>query len=286
MKISVVQSKSEGSNEFEIKYDDNLKYKAKLPFVSIENSFNLEKLREMKILDVNGKEIYKTDYKYLDNLGEEFIPLKYLITGSQKFNQLLFLSDNNDIKIYFEENAIWKNRYVIELGEKRYYCYSIEDGYIRHFPIFDGENQVGEALKSNVVIDGRDEYYCYLKDGYGNLCDGIVALMLYLDRAEYSSSYLVNKSYSLEKKYSYNTNNKYYDNEWVKNNFGDEFYKKVDSDIEVAKEKISHPVKSFKEQLNELPDSKRKLLLFVLIAPWVLIVISLLIAFVVMVLFR
>ncbi len=252
MKIEVVQSVSEGSNEFEIKYDGVLKYRAKLPFVSIENSLNLEKLREIKIFDTDGKEIYNTDYKYLDNLGEEFVPLKYLITGSQKFNQLLFVSDNNDIKIYFEENDIWKNRYVIEVLDKKYYCYSVEDGYIRHFPVYDGDTQIGEALKSNVIVDGKDEYYCYLKDGYDNLSDGVVALLLYLDRIEYSSSYLVNKSCVLEKNFSYNKNNKYYDKEWVKNNFGDEYYKKVDNDVKLFKENLRKSTKSFKEQLKSL----------------------------------
>ena len=186
---------SEGKNEFEIKYNDKLQYKANLPFISINEPLNLEKLRSIKVLDTNGNEIYTTDYKYIENLKEEFIPMKYLVTGSQKFNQLLFTSNKNEIKIYYEVNAIWSNRYVIEINDKQYFCYSIEDGYIRHFPIYDGETQIGEALKSNVVVDGKDEYCCYLKDDYTSISDGIVMLLLYLDRSEYSSSYLVNKSY-------------------------------------------------------------------------------------------
>ena len=87
MKIEIKQIDNEGKNEFEIKYNDNLKYKAKLPFISIKEPLNLDKIRQIKIVDLNDNEIYTTDYKYIENLKEEFIPLKYLITGSQKFNQ-------------------------------------------------------------------------------------------------------------------------------------------------------------------------------------------------------
>ena len=277
MKIDVLQVENEGKNEFEIKYNNKLQYRAKLPFISINDPLNLEKLRSIKIFDANENEIYTTDYKYVENFKEEFIPMKFLINGSQKFNQLLFSSEKNIIKIYYEEKAIWDNRYVIEINDKQYFCYSIEDGYIRHFPIYDGEIQIGEALKSNIVIDVKDEYCCYLKDGYESISDGIVALLLYLDRSEYSSSYLVNKSYNLSKKYSYNKTNKYYYKEWVINNFGDEFYKKVDENIKLVKEKFKHPLKTSEEQWNSMPEKNKKLLQFVLIAPWAIIFIILLI---------
>ena len=277
MKIDVLQVENEAKNEFEIKYNDILQYKSRLPFISINEPLNLEKLRNIKILDINEKEIYTTDYKYIENIKEEFIPLKFLITGSQKFNQLLFISEKNIIKIYYEEVAMWSNRYVIEVNDKKYFCYSIEDGYIRHFPIYDGEIQIGEALKSNVVINGKDEYRCYLKEEYESLSDGIVSLLLYLDRSEYSSSYLVNKSYNLTKNYSYNKTNKFYDNEWVKNNFGDEFYKKVDENIKLVKDKLKHPFKTSGEQLNSMPEKNKKLLKYILVVSWAIIFIAILI---------
>ena len=283
MKIEIKQTNNELKNEFEIKYNDNLKYKAKLPFISINEPLNLEKIRQIKILDLNDSIIYITDYKYLENFKEEFIPFKYLVTGSQKFNQILFISNNNNIKIYYEEKELFNNRYVIEMNNKQYFCYSIEDGYIRHFPIYDGGIQIGEALKSNVTIDGKDEYFCYLKDDYENLSDGIMALILYMDRSEYSSSYLVNKSYSLNKKYSYNKTNKFYNKEWVKNNFGDDFYKKVDNDVKLIKQKLINPLQSSKEQWNSMSLKQKKLMKFVLIFPWAIItIIAIIIIFILM----
>ena len=271
MKISVVQVENEGTNKFEINYNNSLKYKATLPFVSIKDPFNLEKLRQIKIYDTNNNEIYNTDYNLIENYLEEFIPMKFMVTGNQKFNQLMFISNNQTIKIYYEENGIWDNRYVIEINNKKYYSYSIEDGYIRHFPIYDGENQIGEALKSNVLVDFKDEYWCYLKNEYDFLSDAIVALLLYLDRSQYSSSYLANKSYDLSKKYSYNKTNKYYDKEWVNNNFGNEFYEKVDEDIKIVKDKLNHPIKTSNELINTMPKEKKTLLMIVLILPWALL---------------
>lgn len=273
MKIEVIQTNNEEKNEFEIKYNDTLKYKAKLPFVTIDAPLDLEKIRKIKIVDSNDSEIYTTDYQYIENLKEECIPLKYLVTGNQKFNQLLFISNSTTIKIYYEVNGIFNSRYIIEINDKKYFCYSIEDGYIRHFPIYDGEIQVGEALKSNVVIDEKDEYFCYLKEGYETLSDGIVALLLYLDRNEYTSSYLVNKSYSLYKKFSYNKTNKFYDKEWVKNNFSDEFYKKINNDVSLVKQKLKNPVQTWNEQWNYMSLKEKKLIKFILIFPWSMVVI-------------
>lgn len=273
MKIEVIQINNEEKNEFEIKYDNSLKYKAKLPFVTIEEPLNLEKIRKIKILDLNENEIYTTDYKYLENQIEEMVPLKFLITGSQKINQLLFVSKDNTIKIYYEAKGILDSRYVIELNDKKYFCYSIEDGYIRHFPIYYGAIQVAEAVKSNVVIDGKDEYFCYLRQEFETLCDGIIALLLYLDRSEYSSSYLVHKSYTLTKRYTYDKTNKFYDKDWIKNNFNDEFYVKVENDVNLIKQKLKNPLQTWKEQWDSMPLKKRKLLKFVLIFPWVMIAI-------------
>ena len=260
MKIDIVQTESELKNEFEIKNNGKLIYTANLPFISINDPLDLEKLRSIKIYDKSKKEIYTTNYDYIENLKEEFIPMKFLFTGSQKFNQLSFTSKKKTYKIYYEENAIWNNRYVIEYNDKKYYCYSIEDGYIRHFPIFYEETQIGEVLKSNVVMDAKDEYCCYLKNEYEEISDGIIGLILYLDRIEYSSSYIVNKSYTITKRYSYNKTNKYYDNMWVKNNFSDEFYLKVEEDVKLAKERYKAST-----------GKNKSFLLLILIIPWVLI---------------
>ena len=238
MKIDVVQTISEGSNQFEVLYNDQLKYRAILPFVTINEPLNLEKIRSMKVNNLEGNTVYQTNYDYIENLKEEIIPLKYLVTKNQKFNQIVFHSEEKDIKIYYEENEIWFNRYIIEQEGKRYFVYSIMDGIIRHFPIYDGETQIGEALKSNVKIDGKDEYRIYLKDNSSTLADAVSCLMLFLDRSEYSSSYIVNKSKTVSYSYSYNKTNKYYNKNWVATNFDNSYMEKVQQQANVVKQDV------------------------------------------------
>lgn len=264
MKISILQTENEGRNEFDILIDDVLKYRASLPFISIDEPMNLEKLRKIKLCDTEGTLLYKSSYHYLENLKEEFIPYKFLLTGSQKFNQLVFSSEEDSYRIYYEEQAIWDNRYVIESENERIFVYSVEDGYIRHFPIYLGDLQIGEALKSNVLVDGKDEYVCYLEDAHRHHAIGVAALFLYLDRFLYSSSYLLHRSYRINKSYSYNKNNKYYDKNWVRTQFGEEFYEKVEDDLALVKEKLKHPLRTTAEQFHSF-SPKQKLLVKILL---------------------
>ena len=79
MKIDVNQTTAEMQNEFEIYYNENLKYTAKFPFIKIENVFNIDMLREVKIYNLDGKIEYISDYNYLENLKEEFVPFNILL---------------------------------------------------------------------------------------------------------------------------------------------------------------------------------------------------------------
>ena len=88
MVIDIKQIIAEKKNEFEIIYDNKIVYKAMTPFIKISGVMELDKLREIKIFDLGGNEVYKTKYNYIGNKIEEFIPLKYLATNSQKFYQL------------------------------------------------------------------------------------------------------------------------------------------------------------------------------------------------------
>jgi len=62
--------------------------------------------------------------------------------------------------------------------------------------------------------------------------------------------------------------------------------KKVDEDVNLVKEKIKHPLKSYKELWNSMPENNKKLLILLLIVPWVIIFIVLLIVLIGMFLFK
>ena len=105
MLIDVKQTISENKNEFEILYENKSIYTATLPFINIIGSPNLKNLRKIKVYNKNSNLKYKTEYNYVDNQLEEFIPFKYLITNSQKFYQLKFINQNNnedDVSIFLK----------------------------------------------------------------------------------------------------------------------------------------------------------------------------------------
>lgn len=243
MKIEIIQSVNELKNEFEIFFNYSLVYRAKLPFVSIFEPLDIDKLQKIYIEDLEKKSVCNSFYPFAENFKEELIPFKYLITKSQKFNRLVFKTNQRDINIYYEERNIWDNRYVIEIGDKSLYVYMVEDGYINHLPVYEGDVQVGEVLKSNVLIKGIDKYCAYLVEGKESYAFALSAFILYLDRFIYSSSYLVEKSYIIEKKFSYEKNNRYYNKDWVKKNFDESFYREVEDDIKSVKEKFRRPLK-------------------------------------------
>ncbi len=92
-------------NEFEILYENKSIYTATLSFINIIGSLNLENLRKIKVYNKNSNLKYKTEYNYVDNQLEEFIPFKYLITNFQKFYQLRFINQNNnedDVSIFLK----------------------------------------------------------------------------------------------------------------------------------------------------------------------------------------
>ena len=104
MLIDVNQTISEKKTN--LKYCMKIRaYTATLPFINIIGSFNLENLKKIKVYDKNSNLKYKTEYNYVDNQLEEFIPFKYLITNSQKFYQLKFINQNNnedDVSIFLK----------------------------------------------------------------------------------------------------------------------------------------------------------------------------------------
>lgn len=246
MKIDVNQVYAEKENKFEIMYDGLMNYVANVPFLTFNGTFGIEKLREIKVFDLNSNLKYMTNYNYIGNKIEEFVPLKYVFTNSQKFNQFSVIDSSGveQISIYFEMQEIFKGVYIIKKDNKYYTCYPVSDGYVNHISIYDGENQISEILKSNIVTNGNDKYRIYLKNEFAFLADGLAMLALYLDRVSYNSSYIKNKSQTITYQKTYSKVNKYYDPNWVKNNFdASDFFESVENQANEVKQKIKNQVK-------------------------------------------
>lgn len=221
--IDVFQKSAELKNEFEIYYNGIKKMNAFLPFINVfvNGRDDVSKLQQMKITDLNGNLKYVSSYNFIKNKIEEFIPYKYLITGSQKFNQFSFVNQNTGeiIDIFNEAENLFFDYIVIRSNNRYFKCYEVDDGHINHIVIYDDNIQIGELLKPNVVINGKDQYRIYLKEKYSFLSDSLSILALYVDRLRYNSSYLYNRSESAMRSNTYSDVNKYYNPNWVRQNF-------------------------------------------------------------------
>ena len=241
MVIDVKQIKSEKENEFDIFYNQQLKYKAELPFIILNDAFNIERLSKIRVLDLDDNEVYKTSYNYIENQKEELIPVKYILKKPQKFYQINVLNQKNVecFLIYFMMEELFKGTYIIKINNKQYNCFYVEDGYVIHVLIYDEATQIGELLKPQVVINGKDEYRVYLKDEYQFLNDAITMLALYIDRICFNSMYIKNKSQTLRYSKSYSKVNKYYNPYWLKENFDcEEYFKMISLKTLEVKNKI------------------------------------------------
>mgnify|MGYP000570988037 CR=1 FL=1 len=62
--------------------------------MKISLPFNAEDLRELTFSNPAGEIVYTTRYRFIDNLVEELIPFKYLLTKGQRFGQFEIIGRN------------------------------------------------------------------------------------------------------------------------------------------------------------------------------------------------
>lgn len=237
MKIEVKQIKNgsfNNTNEFEIKINNKLKYTAKLPhdiYLDINTGIPLIPAPKVK-LESNKIE----DIELFDLDGN----IKYNTVSID--NEMTFESDTDKINFYSEK--IVKNNYktVLDINSKKYYIYKVEDGYLCHMPIYEGDIQIGEAIKINARQNENDIYYAFIKDDYEFISDGIILFLLKLDKKRDSHVNSRNMSllyYDTQKKYTIDENNKYYDKNWIKYNVDKNDLIEIEDYINKTKERLS-----------------------------------------------
>ncbi|MFR2694248.1 MAG: hypothetical protein ACLTBV_30330 [Enterocloster bolteae] len=94
MLVTIQQTKSNIENLFEVSSNGQLLFQAKAPWMKISLPFNAEDLQELTFSNPAGEIVYTTRYKFIDNLVEESIPFKYLLTKGQRFGQFEIIGRN------------------------------------------------------------------------------------------------------------------------------------------------------------------------------------------------
>ena len=170
MLVTIQQTKSNIENLFEVSSNGQLLFQAKAPWMKISLPFNAEDLRELTFSNPAGEIVYTTRYKFIDNLVEESIPFKYLLTKGQRFGQFEIIGRNgSEGAFYVMQNGLFDSKFCIECSGKVYLGYSLDKGRNNYVSIYDGVKQIAQITKPLTVTDNLDVYFFHIKDEYASI---------------------------------------------------------------------------------------------------------------------
>lgn len=222
MLITIQQTKSNYENLFEVISGGQLLYQAKAPWMKLTLPFNTENLRELTFSDPAGETVYTTRYKFMDNLVEESIPYKYLLTKEQRFGQFEIVGQNgSEGSFYVMQNGYFDSKFCIEHMGRVYLGYSMDQGRNNYVSIYDGDRQIAQITKPLTVIDNLDVYFLHIKDEYASIVPVLTFFTVYYDYRKYNhSGELTKNSVQIATSYSYGKNNDKYNPNWIAGEFG------------------------------------------------------------------
>lgn len=225
MIIKVEQTHSNFKSKFEIKVNDELRYLAGTPWMEISTPLDIDKIRQCVLANLDNSICYITSYNAIENIAESAIPMKWVFTGEQKSFIFKITDEKNNIcaKFYEVTNGFADRKYIIEYENEAFKVYDVSVGKTRNLLIFKDDVQIAEIVKPLSVSNNLDNYYVYLLDEYSKLEKIVSFFTIYFDYHNYSNSgQVVAHKKEVVVKYSYDKNTKFYDKNWLTNNFNKE----------------------------------------------------------------
>jgi len=265
MIIKVEQTKSNIKNKFEIKVNNELKYLAGTPWMYITMPLDIDNIRRCIITKTDESICYITSYNIIENISNSAIPMKWVFTGEQKsliFN--IFNSENNvSAKFYKLTNGFLDTKYIIEYSNYTLKCYDISIGKTRNISIYKDDFQIAEIVKPLSASNNLDNYYIFLLDEYSDLETILSFFTVFFDYQNYSNSgQAVAYKKEVKIRYTYDKNNKFYDENWILNHFNKE-------DVELINNLI---LKDGKDNVTSIKKQTKYIVSFI-ISAWLILLI-------------
>lgn len=228
MFLEVRQVRAGGKNQFAV-YEGSseggrVRYLASAPWMAVSMPFNLDQVRVLKLTDPEGNPIFTTRYHVLTNAVEEAIPIKYLFTGVQKFSQFEVVGQEGPCgAFYTQANGLLDRKFCLTYQDRTLLGYDISKGRFRAVSIYDGQREVAQMTKPLAVSDNLDVYYIHLLDDYSAIAPLLTFFTIYFDYLNYNHSGEFTKhSAEVSVSYTYGKNNRFYDPDFIRNQFGPE----------------------------------------------------------------
>lgn len=243
MILEIKQTASSGINRFDISSHGTLLYRADsswLPGIT-------ENARKLHLTDTEGSLVYEARYSVLENIAESGIPLKYLVTGSQKFAGFEVIGQEGEHvgNFYVEINGIADRKICLEHDGRVLIGYKRKLGDREAVSFYEEDMQVGQLTKSNRVSNNLDNYMLHFLDGFDQWKPILACFVIYYDFLYHGHAGEYRKGYTVKYTYSFDRNNEKYQDDFIRDNFGEEELKRMEAFFKVKPMVGSMSLKTF-----------------------------------------
>lgn len=218
MILEINQTSANGKNLFEISENGRPLYQAQSPWLPMMT----DSTRKITMSDPTGQQVFETSYSLLENVSEAIIPFKYLLTGSQKYNQYSVIDINGNTigAFYSEVNGLIDKKLYLQFNNRSMVGYKRSVGDKEVVSFYVNDHQVGQLTRSNRVVNNLDRYLLHFLPGYEAWLPVLGLFTVYYDFLYHNNSGEVMIGYSTKKIYTYDKNNDKYDKNFILKNFG------------------------------------------------------------------
>lgn len=244
MIIKVEQTKQ---NNFEIKINNELKYFSSMNKIPGVTSY---KKGKGTITNIDGSVCYT------------LLPSKdfSVFSGKIRKKYCIFNSLNQNCGVFYKlisDDFLKSKHMIIEYENYKLSCYNVSTGKTQNISIYDGENQIAEIVKS---VQALENYYIFLLDEYTNLQ---AILSFFVSYLEYEEMYSDDTPGVVGYSYTYSKNNKFYNKNWIENNFNKE-------DVHLINEQIQ---KERKDTINSIKTQAKYIVSFIISCLLILLIV-------------
>ncbi len=219
MKIDIVQTKGNFTNEYEIGYDGSFAYMVKQSL--------LNRRMTIKMTNLEGDVLYSLKHKMCGI--SEFVPLSIYLPSGVSYSASVIQKDK-------EIGSFCHTKHPGFSSEHTAICYSTDECFFIHrvihnqnlyLCVFNSKNiQVAIIKRHYVVKDNCDTYWLYLLDEYKEYSQFLALFTVYYD-VWFHNNQLGSATWGYSRESYYQFGGKLsqivYDPQWVKENFNVEW---------------------------------------------------------------
>ena len=221
MLAKVTQTKSNGENLFEISNSSGVLFYAKAPWMNLNLPFNIDNMRNIFMTNRNGEVVYKSSYSVVENAIESALPFKYFWGQSTKISKYSILAgDEVRGSFYNRQDGIWDTKLIIECNGRIIWGAEVSTGKFKTISLYVEDHQIGQITKPLIVTNNLDKYYIHLLDEAIDLLPILSFFVVYYDYLKFNNSgEFVKYKKEIKREYTYNKNNRFYNPNWLMENF-------------------------------------------------------------------